>query len=186
MLWIGIWVHPYTVTLAKLAQNLVIWASVATMKWWHDDIVEAVDHHWLLPTSILDIWWAPSYAVDRYMGAPLHGYTGIVGPDFGNLGQRGYYEMMAWLHCCGCRPPLFASHIHIRYVQSVWAPSYAVDRHMGAPLHCYIGKVSPDFGNLGQRGYYEMMAWLHCWGCKPPLTAFHIHRKCLSTVICCG
>jgi hypothetical protein len=47
MQWIGIWVHLYTVTvtLAKLAQILVIWASVATMKQWHDDIVEAVEHH---------------------------------------------------------------------------------------------------------------------------------------------
>ena len=31
MLWIGIWVHPYTVPLAKLAQMLVIWISMATI-----------------------------------------------------------------------------------------------------------------------------------------------------------
>ncbi len=118
---------------------------------------------------------APSYVVDRHMGAPLHCHTGKIGPDFGYLGQCGYYEIMAWWHCWGCRPPLTASHIHIRCIKSVWAPSYAVDRHMGVPLHCYTGKIGPDFGYFGQCGYYEMMAWWHCWGCRTPLTASHIH-----------
>ncbi len=35
-------------------------------------------------------------------------------------------------------------------MKSVPPPSYAVDRHMGAPLHSYT------VGNLGQYGYYEM------------------------------
>jgi hypothetical protein len=29
---------------------------------------------------------------------------------------------------------------------------------MGAPLHCYTGKVGQDFDKLGQHGYSEMMA----------------------------
>jgi hypothetical protein len=126
--------------------------------------------------------WAPSYAVDMHMGAPLHSFTGKVGPDFGNLGQHGYYEMMAWWHCWSCRPPLFASHIHIGYMKCVWAPSYAVDRHMDAPLHCYTRKVGPYLGKLDQLGYYEVMAWWHCWGCRPPLTAFHIHIEYMKRV----
>ncbi len=48
--------------------------------------------------------------------------------------------------------PSFLLHIHIIYIESVSAHSYAVDvdRHMGAPLHCYTaGQVDPDLGNLG-------------------------------------
>ncbi len=122
MLWMGIWMHPYSVTLEK------------------------------------------------------------IGPDFGNLRQPGYYEMMAWLHCWGCRPPLNDSLIHIGYVESVWAPSYNVNRDMDALLHCYTGKVGPDFDNLGQRGYYEMMTWWHCWCCRPPLFASHIHIGYMKSV----
>ncbi len=45
--------------------------------------------------------------------------------------------MMLWCHGWGCKPPLTAFHIPIGCVYSDWAPSYAVDVHMGAPLHCY-------------------------------------------------
>ncbi len=148
--------------------------------------------------------------------------------------------MMALWHCWGCRPPLTAFHIHIGYMlECLWAPSYSVDMHMGAPLYCYTcgccpdygnlgsewllwndgmmtllrlytttdcfphpylvyefehlhmlwmgiwvhpytvtpGKVCPDVGNLDQHGYYEMMAWWHCWDCRPLLTASHIHIR---------
>ena len=38
-------------------------------------------------------------------------------------------------------------------IESVWAHSYAMDMHMGAPLHCYTaGQVDPDLGNLGIGG----------------------------------
>jgi hypothetical protein len=44
---------------------------------------------------------------------------------------------------------------------------------------------------LGNRGYGRacMMLRCHGWGCKPPLTASHIHigyTKCLSTLRCWG
>ncbi len=35
------------------------------------------------------------------------------------------------------RHPLTASQIHIGCIKSVLAPSYALDGHMGAPLHCH-------------------------------------------------
>jgi hypothetical protein len=47
--------------------------------------------------------------------------------------------MTLWCHGWGSKLPLTASHIHIECVYSDWAPSYAVDWHMGAPLHCYTG-----------------------------------------------
>ncbi len=180
MLWIGIWMHPYTVTMVNFGEdfgNLGQHGYYEMMACWR-----CWGYRPSLTASYIHIGymkrvWAPSYAVDRHMGAPSHYYTGKVGPDFGNLGQCGYYEMMACWCCWGCSPPLFASHIHIRYTKSVWAPSYAVDRHMGAPLHCYTGKDGPDFGNLGQRGYYEMMhdniveAVEHHWLFSAPILA---------------
>ncbi len=131
MLWIGIWVHPYTViTLAKLAQILVI------------------------------------------------------------QGHCGYYEMMEWWHYWGCRPPLTAPHIHIWCMKSAWAPSFAVDKHMGAPsLHSYTGKGGPDFGNFESLWLWNdsMMTLLRQYTitvCFPH--SYWIFKKCLSTIICCG
>jgi len=28
-----------------------------------------------------------------------------------------------------------------------------------------------------------MMMWCHCWGCKPPLTASHIHIGCIQSAL---
>ena len=45
----------------------------------------------------------------------------------------------------GFKPPNSASYIHIACIKSIRAPSYAVDGHVGAPLHPYTcaggGKV---------------------------------------------
>ncbi len=81
--------------------------------------------------------------------------------------------MMPWCHGWGCRPPLIASHIHIDigFIESVWEISYAVDGHMGAPLHCYTcagdgqifgnwGKVNPIW-NCGDMVEAVSHHWLH-------------------------
>ncbi len=174
--------HSYTGKVGPDFGNLGQRGYYEMMAWWHcwgwKSPLTASHIH----IGCMEMFRAPSYAVDRHMDAPLHCYTGKVCPDVGNLGKHGYYEMMAWWHGWCFRPPLFASHIHIGYTESVWAPSYAVDRHMDAPLYCYTGKVDPDFGNLGQRGYYEMMAWWYYWGCRPPLTASLIHIEYIKSV----
>ncbi len=41
--------------------------------------------------------------------------------------------VVSWFRC---QPLLTTSHIHIGCINSDWAPSYAVDGHMGASLHC--------------------------------------------------
>ena len=46
-------------------------------------------------------------------------------------------QMTLWCQSWGSKPPQIASHIHIIYIQSVLAPLYAVEGHMGAPLLCY-------------------------------------------------
>ena len=60
------------------------------------------------------------------------------GPNFGELGSGGA-KMTSWCLCWGCKPPHSASHIHNTCIWSVWAPSYAVERHLGAPLHRHDG-----------------------------------------------
>ncbi len=71
------------------------------------------------------------------------------GPAFWKIEVRRSPNVL----CChgrGCKPPLIASHIHIGSIQSVQAPSYAVDGHMGAPLHGYIcaggGQILENWG----------------------------------------
>ncbi len=99
--------------------------------------------------------WAPSYAqgMDRHLGAPLHSYTGLLTQIWVISGQCGY-EMMSWWHGWVGGPLLIAFHIRVWYIETVWTPLYAVDRHVGAPLHSFIDQqVNPDLGNLG-------MVWL--------------------------
>ncbi len=55
--------------------------------------------------------------------------------------------------------PSFLLHIHIVYIESVSAHSYAVDvdRHMGAFLHCNTCLDDLGYGNLEGHGGYEIM-----------------------------
>ncbi len=115
------------------------------------------------------------------MGAPLHWYLCRQGPKFGKLGYD-WARVMLWCHGQGCKSPLTASYIHIRCIQSVLAPSYAVDGHMGAPLHWYLCRWGPNFGKLWY-DWAQVMLWCHAWGCKPPLTASHIHIGCIKSVL---
>ncbi len=50
----------------------------------------------------------------------------------------------------GCKPPHSASYIHIACIKSNQAPSYAVDRHVGALLHPYTsaggGQILENWG----------------------------------------
>jgi uncharacterized membrane protein len=74
-------------------------------------------------------------------------------------------EIMFCCYCWACTIPLI--HIHIVYVESFWAHSYDVDRHVGAPsLHCYTAgqQVDPDLGNLGMVGWNnDVMTWLRLY-----------------------
>ncbi len=71
------------------------------------------------------------------------------GPNFENLGS-GRAVTTLLCHGWGFKPLLTASHIHIRCIKSVLVPLYAVDGHMGAPLHCYTcadgGQILENWG----------------------------------------
>ncbi len=78
-----------------------------------------------------------------YLKKPMFTYhlvpnSSQIGPNFEKLGSGGAKTTL-WCHCWGCKPPNSVSHIHNTCIWSVWAPSYAVQWHLGAPLHSYNG-----------------------------------------------
>ncbi len=126
----------------RLPRSWQIGVSVATMKWWHDDIVEAVDHHWLLSTFIFDTYKVfdrlHMLCIGMWVHPPYTVTPGKVGADFGKLGSvwlwnDGMRTLSRLQTTTDCFPHPYWN------TESVWAPSYAMDRHMGAPLHCYTG-----------------------------------------------
>ena len=109
-------------------------------KWHFGAMIKAENPCWLHPTSVSDVYKVFEHLYMLWMGTLGYPYTVELAKLFAQIlvlwGQCGY-EMMAWQHCRGKQPSLTASHIHIGCIWSVWAPSYAVDGHMGAPLHSY-------------------------------------------------
>ncbi len=79
--------------------------------------------------------------------------------------------MTLWCHGWGCKALLTTSLIHIRSIKSAWAPSYAVDGHIGAPLQCYTcaggGQRLENWGNVEPKWHCGVMVeavnhhWLH-------------------------
>ena len=145
----------WTLTQLHLGRLPSLWqfgVSMATMKWWHDDIFEALDHHWLLPTFIFDVWKVFEHHHLLLIGIWVHPPYTVTLIKLAKIlviyGQCGY-EMMAWWHCWGCRPLLTASHILIGCIEFFWAPLYAVDMHIGGPLYCHTWGGCPDYGNSG-------------------------------------
>ena len=138
-------------TCAGGGQILENWGKVKP-KWCYSVMVEAVNHSWLHPTSILDVYKVIEHLHMLWMGIWVHPYMVIpvqVGAKFWKIGVRQSPNVL-WCHAWGCKPPLSASHIHIRSLQSVQSPSYAVDGHMNAPLHSYTcaggGQILENWG----------------------------------------
>jgi hypothetical protein len=131
-------------------------------------MVEAVDYcSSLLHIHIVYIKsvWAYSYAVDMQMSAFLHCYTITllvkltqIWVIWGSLGMVWWNnDMLTWL-----RQYNSLLHIHKICIKSDWAHSYAVDRHIGVPLHCYTsGHIVLGYGNLGMVGLNnDLLTWL--------------------------
>jgi hypothetical protein len=90
--------------------------------------------------------------------------------------------MTLWCHGWGCKSLQTMYHIHIGCIQSVLAPWYAVDGHMGAPLYCYTcggrGQILKNWG-MGEPE----------WCCGVMVKAargfrlYHIHIGCIQCVL---
>ena len=95
------------------------------------------------------------------------------------------YLVMFWR----CKPPHSAFHIYLGCRWVVFAPSHAVDGHMGAPLHSYTTvEVGTQLGKLGVRVSPKWHQGIMFWGINTsPHCISHLYwmyMKCLSAWIC--
>ena len=162
-------------------------------KWHCDVMVEAANPRWLHPTSILDVYEVFEHIHMLWLGLWVQSYcincAGGGGWIFWTNGVR-LSQMTLWCHGWGCKRSQTASHIHIGGIWSVWAPSWSVDGHMGAPLHCntcaggggdflekWSSKIEPND---------IVEPWLRLGtttDCIPH--PYWMYMKCFSTLICC-
>ncbi len=101
--------------------------------------VEADSYLKLLPASILDIYKVVKH-IDMLSIAYSSSLTQLYPPYLAQI--LGFWvtcgiKMISLCHGWGWQPPQFASHIHIRHIQSVWAHWYVVHRHMVVALQSY-------------------------------------------------
>ncbi len=179
MLWIDIWVHPYTVILVKV--GLTFWKVGV----------------WVRANGIVVTWLSLQIA-SNCISHPYHMYTKCFstliccgwtfgctltllyrcrqGWIFGKLGC-GWEQMVLWCHGWGYKQLQTASHIHIICLHSVLAPWYAVDGHI-APLHCYTSASGGEF--LDSWGVGE--AECSCGVMVEATNSFRLHPTSLSYI----
>ncbi len=176
------WTSGCTLTLLYLCRWGCIFGKLGCgqgqmVLWFHGwcfkQLQTASHIHIICVQSVL----APWYAVDEHMGAPLHCYIGASGGVFLEKMGCGWGWMLLWCHGWGYKQLQTASHIHIICIQSVLAPWYAVDGHLGTPLHCNTCLGGGDFFEKLGCGWEWMVLWCHGWGYKQLQTASHIMYK---------
>ena len=137
MLWMGIWVHPYSHNTCpdggefegngvwlRLYNVVISWLRPQTPIEWFPY------SHWMYTKCVSTLRWC-GWAYGCILLAILH--VQVCGWILGKTGY-GRACAMSWCHGWGCKPPLTASHIHIGCIQSVLAPWDDVDGHMGTLL----------------------------------------------------
>ncbi len=138
MLWIDIWVHPYTVIMVQEGVHfwkVGVWVRLngVVVSWLRlQTASEGIPHLYHTYTKC----FSTSICCGWTYGCTLTLlYLCRLGWIFGKLGC-GWEQIVLWCHGWGYKQVQKASHIHIICIQNVLAPRYAVDEHMGAPLHC--------------------------------------------------
>ncbi len=176
--------HCYT--CAGGGQMLENWGKVKP-KWWCGVMVEAVNHHWLHLTSILDVYKVIEHLHMLWIGmdAPLHCYScageGQILENWGKAEPKWRGVMVQAVNHHLLHPT------SILDIESVWAPSYAVDGHMGAPLHCYTcaggGQMLENWGKAEpttlkqtkmQNNLFLLIYYFFCRWCCQNLGIFAI------------
>ena len=159
-------VHLHSHTSAGEGQILEIWQKRASS---NNIMVSYVRQH-STPICILHPYWIYGKSLSHficcgwaygYTLSLLHSHLCRWGSNFGKLGVK------------------VSSNISI---ESIWVPSYAVDGHMGAPLHTYT--ISVGGGQILEIWGYssaQITSWCHVWGGKPPKSVFHIHIGCMES-----
>jgi hypothetical protein len=152
MLWMDIWVHPYTIIPVQV--EVIFWkvkvcvrANGVVVSWLRlKTATDCIPH----PYHMNILWFSTLICCEwTYRCTLTLLYRCKWGWMFGKLGCWWGQKFM-WCHGWGYKQLQKASHIHAICIQSVLAPWYAVDGHMGTPLHCYTC-VGGD-------------KWLESWG----------------------
>jgi hypothetical protein len=142
MLWMGIWMHLYTVTPVQVGGGFVDNWGMAEPEWCCNVMIDApnpmdwIPHPYHIYTKCFSTLICCEWAYGCTLTLLCLCRSGV---DFWKFGW-GWARVMLQCHGWGSKPPWTVSHIHIKCIQSVLAAWYAVDGHMGAPLHCYACK----------------------------------------------
>ena len=142
MLFMGIWVPPYTVSLLCRwgwnFMNLGVWLSLSDVKqsWLRlQTNIDCIPHPIRISNVIYNSKWFSMLLCCGWAGPPLHCSMFVlvhVGVDITDLGV-----WVTELCCKVLAEAPNASHIHIICKWSVLAAWYAVYGHMGPTLHCF-------------------------------------------------
>jgi hypothetical protein len=165
--------HCYT--CAGGGKSLENWGK-AEEKWHCGVMVEAVNHCWLHPTSILDLYKVFEHLHMLWMGISVHHYIVIplqVEAKCWKIGVRRStnHAEVSWVMLLTTAD--WISHPYWMYtnVFEVWEPLYAVDGHLGACLDCYTcagwGQILENCGKVVPKWHCGVMVeavnhrWLH-------------------------
>ena len=135
----GIWVHPYTIPLAKLVPDLDL--GILGHLWSGNDTItsclrltstsDCVIHPYWTYTK----WLSQCNSVSRAYGCSLITFHSPSWPQIWGFWVAYGVEMMPLCHVWGWHLPQTLSYIHIRHIlQSVWVFSVLSQGHMGASL----------------------------------------------------
>ncbi len=145
----GIWLRPYTVTLAKFLPDLGIQVHLRSGNDATTSLLRLIftsDHFSYMHIRHIQSVWAIGTLSQGHMVAPLYRYTGQVGPRFWDLGSL---EEWIW-----CHNVMVEADIHFRLLHTSILVKYKVFDLLvcclkGIWLHPYtvtLAKMPPDFG----------------------------------------
>ena len=151
----GIWMHPYTITPARLAPGVTCGVIMMSLRhgWgWYPPQTPSC-----IPIMHIQSVWAIGMRSQGCVGAPLYRYTGQVGPRFGDSGSL---EEWKW-----CHNVMFWADIYLRPLHTYILDIYKVFEPL---VCCYKGmwvhpytitpvKLAPKFGKSG-----SLVEWKWC------------------------
>ncbi len=157
----GIWLHPYTITLARLAPDLGTQghsrsekeAITSWLRLMSSQLQTASDIHSRHMQSV----WAFGMLSQGHMGAPLHHYNGQVGPRFGDSGS-----LVEWKWCHNV---MVEADIHLRPLHTSMVDIWRVFEPLvcclkGLWVHPYTvtpANLAPDSWEFRSTWGVEMM-----------------------------
>ncbi len=164
----GIWLHPHTVTLAKLAPylgNQVHLRMQYHYGWgWYPPQPTSYIH-----SRHIQSVWAIGMLAQESMGAPLYSYTGQVGPRFGKSGS-----LVEWKWCLNI---IVEANVHFRPLHASILDIYKVFELLVCCLKgIWVHPYTVRFGGPG-----SLVKWK--W-CHSVMVEADIHTPLIAIVSC--